>query len=239
MPGASEHQGDGIGVVIVGGPNRLLTDTLAATVASDRRVSLQCEPVDPADATEALVSAWSSVVIVNGVGMAIYAVSDLVGRLVASLPLAHVLVVSSVRGRERCLVACVEAGATGVIDTGVSGEHLIGFIERAARGESLVDAEQYLRSVRTVAREREDERMLLERLGRLTPRELEILRCLNDALSTAEIAQRFRISTRTVDTHVSRLLHKLGVHSRIAAITVAGRYLPPETSTGRLGATAS
>jgi len=57
----------------------------------------------------------------------------------------------------------------------------------------------------------------------LTPREAQVLARLVDGLSNAEIAERHRVSTRTVEHQVSAILAKLGVDSRAAAIAEAHR----------------
>jgi DNA-binding CsgD family transcriptional regulator/tetratricopeptide (TPR) repeat protein len=57
----------------------------------------------------------------------------------------------------------------------------------------------------------------------LTPRELEVLALLDQPLQNADIARQLVISPRTVDTHVSRILTKLGVRTRIEAVTAARR----------------
>lgn len=53
----------------------------------------------------------------------------------------------------------------------------------------------------------------------LTLREREILRHLMTGSSTHAIAGRLSISTRTVRNHVNNVLAKLGVHSRLEAVT--------------------
>ncbi len=59
------------------------------------------------------------------------------------------------------------------------------------------------------------------RLGRLTDRELEVLRQLAVGLSNSEIAEALFISPKTVSVHVSRILAKLEVTTRTAASTLA------------------
>jgi len=59
----------------------------------------------------------------------------------------------------------------------------------------------------------------------LTARELDVLRCLVDGLSNAEIAMRLTLSERTVGHHVSAVLRKLGVPSRSRAAAAAARIL--------------
>ena len=48
----------------------------------------------------------------------------------------------------------------------------------------------------------------------LTPRESQVLRCLLQGLSNAEIAELMTVELSTVKTHVRGVLHKLGVASR-------------------------
>jgi DNA-binding NarL/FixJ family response regulator len=57
----------------------------------------------------------------------------------------------------------------------------------------------------------------------LTARELEVLALITDGLSNSEIATRLFLSERTVDHHVSAILRKLGVSSRLKAATEATR----------------
>lgn len=60
-------------------------------------------------------------------------------------------------------------------------------------------------------------------LADLTPRELEVLQCMVDGLSRAEIADRLGLSANTVRTHTQNLLGKLSAHSALEAITAAMR----------------
>jgi LuxR family maltose regulon positive regulatory protein len=57
----------------------------------------------------------------------------------------------------------------------------------------------------------------------LTNRENDILQLLAQGLTNKEIAQRFTLSPRTVDTHVERVLAKLNVTSRTRAVAAALR----------------
>ena len=57
----------------------------------------------------------------------------------------------------------------------------------------------------------------------LTPREQDVLRLLVDGCSTNEIVERMNVTPSTVRTHVQSILHKLKVHSALAAVAIARR----------------
>jgi DNA-binding CsgD family transcriptional regulator/tetratricopeptide (TPR) repeat protein len=70
------------------------------------------------------------------------------------------------------------------------------------------------------------------RLAGLTPRELEVLRLLVEGRSNRQIAEQLFISDKTASVHVTNLLSKLGVHSRLEAAAMA-RRLGLEQPAGR------
>jgi DNA-binding NarL/FixJ family response regulator len=62
----------------------------------------------------------------------------------------------------------------------------------------------------------------LERLG-LTAREAEVLRLVADGVSNSQIAEELVISRKTASVHVSNILAKLGVSTRVEAAALAHR----------------
>ena len=58
----------------------------------------------------------------------------------------------------------------------------------------------------------------------LTEREKEILRSLADGLGTSAIARKHSIAAVTVRNHVQSILHKLDVHTKVAAVVLAYRH---------------
>jgi ATP/maltotriose-dependent transcriptional regulator MalT len=61
-------------------------------------------------------------------------------------------------------------------------------------------------------------------LSVLSQRELEVLALVAEGLTNRDIAQRLVLSDHTVNRHVANILRKLGLSSRAAAASLAGRY---------------
>jgi DNA-binding CsgD family transcriptional regulator len=59
--------------------------------------------------------------------------------------------------------------------------------------------------------------------GSLTPREREILGWMAGGLQNKEIAERLQLSLATVRNHIHNTLEKLGVHSKLEAVSLAYR----------------
>ena len=61
----------------------------------------------------------------------------------------------------------------------------------------------------------------------LTPRQVEVLRLLEQGRSTKQIAAELHLSTETVRNHIRRLFRTLGVNSRLEAVAAARGATPP------------
>ncbi|GGP55752.1 response regulator transcription factor [Streptomyces abikoensis] len=66
----------------------------------------------------------------------------------------------------------------------------------------------------------------------LTAREIEILDCLGQGLSTAEVAAHLFLTVNTVKSHLTRITSRLGAHDRAHAIAIAYRRGLLDTTPG-------
>ena len=73
-------------------------------------------------------------------------------------------------------------------------------------------------------------------LGDLSARELEVLGLVAEGLTNHDIAGRLVLSEHTVNRHVANILRKLGLSSRTAAASLAGRHGLGMAGPGHLGA---
>jgi DNA-binding NarL/FixJ family response regulator len=133
-------------------------------------------------------------------------------RLRVDLP----VIVVSVPELEGIVVQCAEIGVSGYVTTSGSADELVAAARGVARGEVVCPAGVAAVLARRVAALANQRR---EPAGdaRLTLREREILRLIDDGLSNKEIAQRLSLQTKTVKNNVSNILAKLGVANRAAA----------------------
>lgn len=91
------------------------------------------------------------------------------------------------------------------------------FLVEHQKGSRFTSTEAYVAaSSLSVSDERGSERRTL-----LTRRETEVLTLLADGKTNQEIADDLFLGKSTIDTHVSNILAKLGVSSRLAAVNVA------------------
>jgi DNA-binding NarL/FixJ family response regulator len=142
---------------------------------------------------------------------------DLIHALHAVNPQAMAVVLTG-DGSDLATARAVEAGAAGVIHKSRPVSEVMEAIRRVHAGEFLFSVPEMLELLRFVMQQREQDRAAQARIGRLTPREHEVLHTLAAGLSDHEIAHQFHISTETVRTHMVNLLAKLGVDSRLKAL---------------------
>lgn len=122
------------------------------------------------------------------------------------------------------LARAIQAGARGYLRKTEAVGGLADAIRRAYRGEPLHTSAEVEESLRKLRRRRASDGNLAQRIDRLTPRETEILRALAAGETATEIADELGISALTVQSHVKSILAKLGVHSKIEAVTLAWRH---------------
>jgi DNA-binding NarL/FixJ family response regulator len=132
-----------------------------------------------------------------------------------------IIVTNAVDGN--VVARAVEAGACGYLSKDEPVERLVRMVRQVADGEIVLPSKEFpdiLAKLQEARRARLEDRV---RLGLLTARETEILQSIADGKSTVDTAEVLFISVSTVKTHVKSILAKLGVHSKLEAVTLAFR----------------
>lgn len=146
---------------------------------------------------------------------------DVVRELAPRLPDTRIVMLTA-SGDRRDLLAAMRHGAAGYLTKDLSGEALLRAVRGLRRGDlpmSRVHAAAVVEHMARGSQAADPDDNSIDRL--LSSRELEVLRLLSEGLTDRAIADALAISPRTVESHVSSLLRKLGVRNRAEA---ARRY---------------
>ncbi|MBT2459326.1 response regulator transcription factor [Streptomyces sp. ISL-86] len=141
-------------------------------------------------------------------------------RQVVAEGLADVLVLTTF-DLDEYVFGALRAGAAGFLLKNAEAAELIEAVRTVARGEGLISPAVTRRLIAEFAAPRAVKAPAPPALATLTRREREVLGCLGKGLSNAEIAARLEMAEATVKTHVSRLLGKLELRSRVQAAVLA------------------
>ena len=116
-------------------------------------------------------------------------------------------------------LAAMRAGARGFLTKSSQPAQVLAAIRAVVAGDVYLDARLAQRLVRT-------SRTVLDLKGpdgQLTEREFEVLRLVGQAFTNEAIASALDLSVKTVKTHVSAILSKLGAADRTEAAVLAWR----------------
>jgi DNA-binding NarL/FixJ family response regulator len=146
---------------------------------------------------------------------------EAVRELAPRLPDTRIIMLTASTDR-RDLLDAVRHGAAGYLTKDLTGDALLRAIRGLRRGDLAMSrghAAAVLEHLARGARSQGPASGVIE--GMLSSRERDVLRLLAEGMTDREIAAALTISSRTVESHVSSVLRKLGVRNRAEA---AQRY---------------
>ena len=112
------------------------------------------------------------------------------------------------------VVAAIRSGVAGIVRSHTPASVLVDTVRTVADGACVLDHDALSN---LAAAWQESPR------NPLSFREREVLTCLADGLTNAEVAARLYVSRETVKTHVAHVLRKLEVDDRTSAVDKAAR----------------
>ena len=120
------------------------------------------------------------------------------------------VIVLSIHETKPYVYRALKAGAKGYLIKETAGLEVVDAVREVYRGERYLSQRiaDLLTDISFRSLENSGETSPLEQLS---PREREILQLVAEGKTSQEIAQRLSISSKTVDTYRSRLMHKIGV----------------------------
>jgi two-component system, NarL family, nitrate/nitrite response regulator NarL len=214
MSGASPPGGPAVTDLVLGDDHLVFLEALAAVLVAEGLHVVAAENT-LAGVLEAVRIHQPDVCLLGSHfadGDGVLAIPDVIGVS----PHTRVLVLTA-DNDPGVMLRALEFGAAGYIHKTLGVAALTDAISRIVQGEVVVNPRKdYRRGVDAA----EAHRLAV----RLTARERECLGLLVDGLPTGAIAFQLGVSRTTVRSHIQSLLIKLGVHSRLEAVSVAVRY---------------
>jgi DNA-binding NarL/FixJ family response regulator len=143
-------------------------------------------------------------------------------KIRAAVPTAAI-VFHSAEESEDALLDAIDAGAIAYLTKSATADQIIEAVRKASVGEVLIPVGLFAKAIarqRKVGNEKQAHEKLL---AEFTPRELDVLRLLAEGHDTATLARRLGIAPHTVEWHVSHVIEKLRVHSKLQAVIAAAR----------------
>ncbi|HEY7145792.1 MAG TPA: response regulator transcription factor [Streptosporangiaceae bacterium] len=147
---------------------------------------------------------------------------EIIGRVRAQCCDTAVLVLGADLGAP-AVTRALDAGARGYVHQSRGLAAVVSALARIGRGETVVDV-----PAAPPARRQAPADAGLRLAAQLTSRERECLLMLLEGLDTTAMVQRLGVSRTTVRTHLQSVLTKLGVHSRLEAVSFAVRHRLPD-----------
>ncbi|KKB34350.1 response regulator [Bacillus thermotolerans] len=140
-------------------------------------------------------------------------------ELKQSLPDTHVLILT-MHDDENYLFRVLQAGASGYVLKNALDSELLSAVDAVSQGRAYLHpsaAKSLVEDFLSRVNEGED----LSSYKRLSNREEEILTFIAKGYSNKEIAETLYISVKTVESHKSKIMDKLGLHKRHELVTYA------------------
>lgn len=138
-------------------------------------------------------------------------------QVAAACPATKIIMLT-VSEHEDDLLAAFKAGARGYVLKGVSARELANILRAVAGGEVYVTPALAAGMLMELTRSRPP-----DPLSELTEREREVLQLVAEGLTNREIGERLHLAEKTVKHHMTNVLGKLHVRSRVEAALIASR----------------
>lgn len=194
--------------------HHLFREALRVLLGSTSDVSVVAEAANADDALAAVRRSSPDVVVLDVMLPGVDGI-QIARELLRENPTTRVLALSMMTDPEHVLAA-LQTGILGYAVKRQPASEVVHAIRTVARGERYVAPElEPIASQQAVAR---------PALASLTRREQEIFELCVSGLASKDIAQRLRISPRTVETHRARVLRKLNARSAVDLVRLAARW---------------
>ncbi|MFN2263668.1 MAG: LuxR C-terminal-related transcriptional regulator [Anaerolineales bacterium] len=197
--------------------HQILVDSLSLML----RYEPDIEFLGSADSIEtgrSLIEETTPDVLLLDVGLPDGSGLDLIPDVKQISPDTNIVVLTSLKD-ETTLMRVVDSGISGFVSKDSQLSDLLITIRKAAEGEIVMPTSLLVGLLMRMPRDKAAAYQDDKGWERLTTREQEVLERLAAGKSGDEIAEELHIAPLTVRTHIRNLMAKMGVHSRLEAVT--------------------
>jgi len=212
--------------VVLADDHVLIRAGLRALLHSLPNIEVIGEASDGHEAVDVIARHEPDVVIMD-IGMPGLNGVDCTRRIVKQCPGTRVVILS-MHANEEYVGRALEAGAMGYLLKGAEPAELELVLKAVMRGETYLSPSIAKHLVQDYLIHR---RAKTPPLPDLTARQREVLQLIAEGCSTKDIANRLKLSVKTIDTHRSELMHRLDIHDVAGLVRYAIRtgLVSPET----------
>ena len=133
------------------------------------------------------------------------------------------IVFHSAEESEDALLDAIDAGAIAYLTKSATASEIIEAVRKASVGEVLIPVGLFAKAIARQRRVGNEKQAREKLLAEFTPRELDVLRLLAGGHDTQALARLLGIAPHTVEWHVTHVIEKLRVHSKLQAVIAAAR----------------
>jgi two-component system, NarL family, response regulator NreC len=129
------------------------------------------------------------------------------------------VVILSMHAKEAYVLEALKNGASGYVLKEASAQELVVAIRQAYQGKRFLSPPLTERAIEAYVERAKDQD--IDPYDTLTNRERQVIHLAAQGWSNTEIAERLVLSSRTVETHRSSLMHKLNLHNQTDLVRYA------------------
>lgn len=198
--------------ILLADDHQIVRESFRALLEADPAFEVVADVGDGDAAVKAALALKPDVIIMD-MTMPILDGTAATRRIMHELPSTRILAMS-MHSHHQFITAMLSAGATGYVFKSCQAKELIAAIRMVAAGKTYFPPGLKLPTPTFST----SARPAMPAASRLSDREREVLKLIGDGYETSEIADRLKLSDKTIATHREHIMNKLGIPT-IAGLT--------------------
>lgn len=197
--------------------HKIVRDGIRSILETDRHIDVIAEAQDGTDALDIIEKKEGEIDVVvldiNMPGLNGVDVTEIISKRHPDIKVLGL----TMHSEQTYIVDMMEAGALGYVLKDSGGDKLIEAVKTVAKGKNYYSTEVTETLVNGFGKKTNPKK---NHFG-LSQREVEIIQCVSEGLSTEEISKKLEVGSRTVETHRRNIIKKMAVKNTAEMIAVA------------------